>query len=125
MLEATELNKGVRMAGKDNIGGYIVEPPKDLPTLDDLDTTKKESHRVQLISFLPDDMFEAYIAETLAPDELTTAGALRIAKKLQQVEVEPPPLPEGKYRVILADPPWQYSNATLRSFQKSIPVQSR
>ncbi|MBC8234388.1 S-adenosylmethionine-binding protein [bacterium] len=53
------------------------------------------------------------IAETLSPDELTTAGALRLARKLQQVEVEPPPLPEGKYKAILADPPWQYSNAGL------------
>jgi len=30
-----------------------------------------------------------------------------------KLEVETPPLPEGKYRVILADPPWQYSNAGL------------
>ena len=30
-----------------------------------------------------------------------------------KLEVEPPPLPEGKYRVIYADPPWQYSNAGL------------
>ena len=30
-----------------------------------------------------------------------------------KLEVEPPPLPEGKYNVIYADPPWQYSNAGL------------
>ena len=30
-----------------------------------------------------------------------------------KLEVETPPIPEGKYKVILADPPWQYSNAGL------------
>ena len=31
--ESVGLNKGVRMKGKNSLGGSIVDPPKDLPTL--------------------------------------------------------------------------------------------
>ena len=77
--------------------------------LSDMGMNYTQSHRWQLEAFIPDDIFEEYIADIIAkPAELTTASILRLARKLQQVEVEPPPLPEGKYNVIYADPPWRY-----------------
>ena len=33
---------------------------------------------------------------------------LTVAKKADSIEREPPPLPTGPFRVIVADPPWQY-----------------
>jgi ParB family chromosome partitioning protein len=33
---------------------------------------------------------------------------LKIARQAEVIEAEPPPLPQGPFRVIVADPPWQY-----------------
>ena len=33
---------------------------------------------------------------------------LKVAKKAEAIAKEPPPLPEGPFRVIVADPPWPY-----------------
>lgn len=78
-----------------------------MPTLSDLGINKLQSHRWQLISGIPEYDFEEHIEHTLSvPDELTSAGVVRLAKKLLAAEeVETPPLPEGKYNVIYADPP--------------------
>jgi 16S rRNA G966 N2-methylase RsmD len=100
MLNETELNKGRPLNKR-------LHHVTVLPTLFDLDTTKQESHRVGLIASLPDDVFEAYIAETRAPTELTTAGALRLAKKLQRNNVEvfeskyPPEVYHEDYNIFL------------------------
>lgn len=42
-----------------------------------------------------------------------------VEEAAEKLEVETPPLPEGKYRVIYADPPWQYSNAGLKGSAES------
>jgi N6-adenosine-specific RNA methylase IME4 len=48
-------------------------------------------------------------------DEMNRTGKVNgahkklvVAQKSAAIESEPPPLPEGQYRVIVADPPWQY-----------------
>lgn len=35
---------------------------------------------------------------------------LKVAEQAENIRSEPPPLPKGPFRVIVADPPWQYSN---------------
>lgn len=42
--------------------------------------------------------------------ELTSAHMLRAARQVLQNGVVTPPLPDGVFDVILADPPWQYEN---------------
>ena len=65
--------------------------------------------RYEAIANLPEQEFENYIKEVKASnEELTTVGVLRLARKLNQVEKIEIPLPEGKYQVIYADPPWKY-----------------
>jgi len=85
--------------------------------LEEIDTTRQAAARWQKIAALPDEQFEEYIAETKAERaELTTTGILRFERELARVAVaqerqSAPPLPNGKYRIFYADPPWSYGNS--------------
>jgi len=59
ILEDTERATGVRLDGKDSLGGTRVVPPTDAPTLADLGISKKLSVRAKLLAKLPDEMYEA------------------------------------------------------------------
>ena len=110
MLAEMEKNPGTVL------GGNIVQPPSNLPKLEDFGITKIESHRWQLEAGIPEDTFEQFIAETKArTEELTSRGALALALRIKrQNGVENvPPFPAGKYQVIYADPPWAYDNTGL------------
>jgi len=77
-------------------------------TLSDLGISKDQSVKYQSIFSLPNEEFERHIADVKASnEELTTMGIIRLAKKLEP-KPETPALPEGKYQVIYADPPWMY-----------------
>lgn len=88
LLAESEKNKGTRgqLNGRDSSGNYQKESPEDQPPkLADLGITPKESHVFQQIAKIPDEKFEAFIEEKKsavdkAVAELTTAGALRLAK---------------------------------------------
>lgn len=41
--------------------------------------------------------------------------AVQKEKQIEELEAEPPQLPDGSYRVLVADPPWQYGNQSYRS----------
>lgn len=57
---------------------------------------------------------EKFISEYAEPKaKLWTKRAFEKEKGLLSEFIESPPFPEGKYRVIYADPPWQYSNKGL------------
>lgn len=85
--------------------------------IEENDIAPVTAHRWQTVATIPDEVFEQHIAETKADgDELSTAGLLRVAQELKREAMrmqknDPPPLPPDKYRVIYADPPWQYNNA--------------
>lgn len=59
MLKETPRNKGTRASGKDSIGGTIMEPPNDTPTLKELGIDKKTSSLAQQIASLPEEQFDA------------------------------------------------------------------
>ena len=44
------------------------------------------------------------------PDKITTGDTNKIVRDIKKPKTRPQPL-EGKYEVIYADPPWQYSNS--------------
>lgn len=81
------------------------EEHNSAPSLDDLGIDRKTSMRAQRLAELPDESFEAVKSGKVAITE-----ALR-----QQRQAELPArvaaLPEGKYRVVYADPPWKYNDA--------------
>ena len=85
--------------------------------LEETDTPYQTANRWQKIAALPDEQFEEYIAETKAERaELTTAGILRFGGGVVgvvwfQERQSAPPLPNGKYRIFYADPPWSYGNS--------------
>jgi N6-adenosine-specific RNA methylase IME4 len=110
LLAEMQKNKG----GRPLQSGSTLEPVR--PKLKEMGTGKTQSHRAQQIASVPEVEFEAHIAAVRgdAKGELTTAGVLKLAKaadrrrRKEDVEAEPPPLPEGPFRVIVADPPWRY-----------------
>lgn len=85
---------------------------ENVPTLKELGIDPHQSSRFQSIASIPESIFEAQIAETKAKkEELTTKQLLAVAKQeiARQHIPEPaitPPLPTGKYRCIVIDPPW-------------------
>jgi hypothetical protein len=80
------------------------------PTLADLGITYAESSRYQTIAAVPEPVFEEYIEATKSGErELTTAGALRVAKEqkreslAQRHAVAAAPIEGESYRLIHAD----------------------
>jgi N6-adenosine-specific RNA methylase IME4 len=56
--------------------------------------------------------------EKLEQDSTSIHAAHRAVKKekqIEELEAEPPQLPDGSYRVLVADPPWEYGNQSYRS----------
>jgi len=82
LLKETELDKGGRP-----ITGNLQEPVN--PTLSKIGINKKQSSTFQQIASIPEDDFEEFIAEKKeavnnAVAELTTTGAVRLAKSIKQ-----------------------------------------
>lgn len=85
----------------------VTEPP----TLADMDITKMQSSRWQQMADFPEEKFEEYIAHTRESGvELTTVGMLRYVRQTNAQENTPTLEVSTKYRVIYADPPWNYGN---------------
>ncbi|PIR05506.1 hypothetical protein COV56_02710 [Candidatus Kuenenbacteria bacterium CG11_big_fil_rev_8_21_14_0_20_37_9] len=74
--------------------------------------------RYEAIASLPEKEFEKHIQEVKASNqELTTMGVVRLARQLKRPQpTETPELPEKKYRIIYADPPWSYGNSGLDEY---------
>lgn len=93
------------------------QPVTSTSTLDDLGITKMQSSRFQAVASIPEEVFEAEIMEVKAKNmELTSAGMLRLAQEVKREAMRDqrqgaPDLPDAKYRVIYADPPWSYGNS--------------
>lgn len=129
MLEEMELSKGAAAEGWKTRSH---DETSLTPSLSDLGISKSQSSRWQAIASLPEETFEAHIAETKAQgEELTTAGALRVAKehKRQQKRAErrqtvidaPKPQLESFHNSPLA--PWlnQIITADARTILPNIP----
>lgn len=91
------------------------------PTLEDLGIERMQSHRWQQVAAVPAPVLERHIAETRANDqELTTAGVMRLAREVERetVHANRPKVapPTGKYRILYADPPWDYSDSGLQQY---------
>jgi N6-adenosine-specific RNA methylase IME4 len=108
------LAKMEKQNGGDATRARLQRDTEQKPTLDDLGISKADSSRWQQIAQLPVKQFEAVIAETKeASGELTTASMLRevqaVKREEQHADKIAQPIPAGKFRVIYADPPWQYN----------------
>lgn len=81
----------------------ISQPPKS-PTLADLGITKKQSAEAQRVAQLPTEVRAA-----VRTGEIKRTQALRELKR-DTLADRLASLPDGKYRVIYADPPWKYGD---------------
>lgn len=108
--KAGELLKQVERKYVGTIEGTDV--PKQEKTLPE-GISKKQSHHWQQMASIPEKKFEEYINEVKdANEELTTKSVISFAKNLMREnrsdKTETPKLPDEKYRIIYADPPWKY-----------------
>lgn len=101
MLSAAPKNVG--MVGRVFSGNEVVPLKDDTPTLADLGIDKKTSATAQKMAALPREQQAA-----IARQETSVTKALR-AEKAAEIAREVS-LPDAKYRVIYADPPWSYGN---------------
>lgn len=103
--------------------------------LSDVGIDRSQAHRWQQIATIPTNDFEKYIVGTKETGkELTTAGALKLAKKIAAINVDPiediddaesdfecinslePLITAGrKFGCVYADPPWKYGNQATRA----------
>lgn len=85
--------------------------------LEESNTSRQDANRWQQVAAIPAPIFERFIEETIdAGQELTTNRAVRVAREITRgsaslASAEAPPMPEEKYRVWYADPPWHYGNS--------------
>jgi N6-adenosine-specific RNA methylase IME4 len=86
-------------------------------TLKENNLTEPTARRWQLEASVPEDILEQHIEQTRkAGGEVTTVGLIKVAQARNREEnyLHPPPIPQDKYDVIYADPPWQYSNTLAK-----------
>jgi N6-adenosine-specific RNA methylase IME4 len=79
------------------------------PTYAEQGIDKRVAARCQMVASIPEEKFEEFIA---IAEEISNAAVLRIAREVNRfAEAETPNLPDERYRVLYADPPWKYGNA--------------
>lgn len=128
--EAAEL----KLRAERKAGELLAEMPKragartdtmSARPLQDLGVEHHQSSRWQRIASLPEPEFEQYITSTRdAGRELTTAGALKLAKRAATTktgddQAPRPPMDNlevvpDAFAVIVIDPPWRYDNVATR-----------
>jgi N6-adenosine-specific RNA methylase IME4 len=98
------------------------------PRLKDLGISEYQSHYWQTMASVPEGQREAYLAREMPHgglDDLTSIGLYRLARDNSYPQPdEPPLLPSGTYRVLLADPPWHYDDlvAPNRAIERFYPT---
>lgn len=85
----TLLKESEKNTGSMGIGKSVVPEENHTPKLSDVGLNKKQSYTFQQIASIPEETFEEFIEEKKAAvnnavAELTTSGAIRLAKSLQQ-----------------------------------------
>jgi N6-adenosine-specific RNA methylase IME4 len=108
LLKDLDKAKGTRLAGREpgsnkGIGGTKQEPPTNTPTYAELGIDKKTASVAQQLASLP-----ASTREAIAQRETTIA---KVRRETRAVELRKAvSLPDAKYRVLYADPPWAYND---------------
>lgn len=103
LLQGLEKASGGQKGGRKRIDGSRSEPSNTPPTLADMGVSKKVAAVAQQLASLPADTREA-----IAQRETTVAKVRRERKADELRSVAR--LPDAKYRVLYADPPWAYND---------------
>lgn len=89
-------------------------PIEDAPlTLSEMGLDKKTSKLAQDIASLPDEQYEKVQRGVMAISKVTEAVNMIRGNEMKasHASKRSRPIPNGKYQVIYADPPWQYENS--------------
>lgn len=99
------------------------------PTLKDAGIDWKLSARAQKMAAVPEEKFEGMVTEwrqrVEKENERVTTNLLREGERQQRDEtLKQPTIPDGKYSLIYADPPWRYdySATTSREIENQYPT---
>jgi len=133
--EAANLAVEIKLRSERKAGTFLKEMPKaeghkfgagstklGPPALKDLGISKNESSRWQRIASIPEERFEEYLNNAT---RRTQTALLSEAARMRHYEpVEAPPVPQGLFNVIYADPPWRYqfSPTYSREIEKNYPT---
>jgi N6-adenosine-specific RNA methylase IME4 len=90
--------------------------------LDAAGLSTQSASRYERVSEIPQERFDQCIEESIARGKAATLRELlskvaRSERNNRKKTAKPTPLPEGQYRLILADPPWQYDFCETESRQ--------
>lgn len=118
--ESGGMNKGAQGAGSNQ---HVVRShDESAPKLSDLGITHSMSSRAQAIADVPEDEFEATISEHHDQQkELTSSTIRKLTQhkkredKITEIKQGNQALPDKKYSVIYADPPWRYEHVKTES----------
>jgi len=113
-------DRGKRMEKGGEYQTFQTESSEKKPTLADLKISETKSHRWQLMAKLPKKERENYYKKERkrieGDGELTESGLYRYTDRYFRQPPEFPSMPKGRYRVIYADPPWQYSDELVEGY---------
>ena len=87
-----------------------------LDKLSDFGFTKDLSKRCQAMARIPDEKFDEFMAALKEAFKEITKIAFYNLERTFHLPVDAPPLPKGKYRIIYADPPWQYGDKLIEGY---------
>lgn len=113
-LERGSYDRGNQYVAKSH---DVTQPSEYAQALDDVQINKMTAHRWQKMANVPDEVFVEHVEQvTGAGEELTSASVMRLAAQVERQKVaeqrqDAPPLPDEKYRIVYADPPWKYGNS--------------
>ena len=92
-----------------------LKKPTKKEALADLGLKEREARRFEELAKIPEKKFEALVADTKAKGERLTASApLKLvrqedkAKKAADLRAKPVPQADGRFDVIVIDPPWKH-----------------
>jgi N6-adenosine-specific RNA methylase IME4 len=119
ILEKLEKSDGGRPDKKTQV--TVIRVSEYAEVLKETGTSRPTAIRWQRLadkSLVPDSLVAAYVESCKASGEVTMAGLLReaIHRQRASLKAEPPPMPLGVYRVLYADPPWDYGNPIAQGY---------
>jgi len=96
-------------------------------TLKNVGLLKNTAHRWQQLTLISERDFETFLRTYKSQkDPISMAALLKLLPEEEPEIEELPPLPPGRYRLLYADPPWEYefSRTSNRRIERKYPVLS-
>lgn len=118
IVKTQQITFGLAKAGRRKKSIGVHETPITAPTLKEAGIDKALAKRARKFAAVPAERFEELIDEwrgrIFIETERVTVNLLRAGERSRIVVVQRP-LPPGQFRLIYADPPWQYEHIATES----------